>query len=119
MRFRALLETVSNRIKLSDLPYRLGVERIDWLLDSYDGSPLIRWSRDGVSLIPDLAWQQLIGDLTVRCRQDFVEVQSYARTENVQDFSSEELKKVRSVVHGYADDSPGSFYRSNKSLQAV
>lgn len=51
--FRILLETSPERIKLSDLPQRLGVGKTDWLFNCFEG-PLY-YSGDEKCLIP---WQE-------------------------------------------------------------
>ncbi|KAF2767894.1 hypothetical protein EJ03DRAFT_139189 [Teratosphaeria nubilosa] len=48
--FRELVATCPERVRLSDLPRRLGTLRTDWLLDCYDG-PLYL-SRDRQSVLP-------------------------------------------------------------------
>ena len=48
--FRHLLENSPSRVRLSDLPSRLGIVDIDWLLNSNNFD--LFWDRDSQALLP-------------------------------------------------------------------
>ncbi|KAK5113146.1 hypothetical protein LTR85_010964 [Meristemomyces frigidus] len=59
-RFKALLETAPSRIRLTDLPSRLGVAATDWLFDYYDG-PLCHGANE--SLVPRPVADGILDDI--------------------------------------------------------
>jgi hypothetical protein len=93
-RFRTLLETKPSRIKKLDLPHRLGIERTDWLLDCYEDSPPIRWSRSGTSLIPEPEWINIIEDLKSRCQKSLVEIGSFSKEWDVEPFTDRDINNL-------------------------
>ena len=50
-RFNNLLESRHERIRRSDLPSLLGIEKTEWLFDCYDGA--VRLSKDKQSIVPE------------------------------------------------------------------
>ena len=98
-RFRSLLETEPSRIKRLNLPHRLEIERTDWLLDCYDGSVPIRWSRSGTSLIPEPEWINIIRDLTSRCQKSLVEIGSFSEEWDIETFSDGDIKDLTDSHH--------------------
>lgn len=94
-RFRTLLDTEPQRIRKSDLPHRLGIERLDWLFGLYDGLPQMRWSRDQGSMVPQPVWSQVIDKLQSQCKKEFVNVNSFAVDEYLEDISHEDLTHIK------------------------
>ncbi|KAK5131958.1 hypothetical protein LTR08_000470 [Meristemomyces frigidus] len=76
-RFRTLLETAPSRIKLADLPSRLGIQANQWLLTLYE-EPLY-YSYDGQSLVPQPAVDAVVSDITTRLRQAVLYVETLCR----------------------------------------
>lgn len=95
--FRALLETEPERIKKSDLPYRLDIERSDWLLACYQGSSPIRWSANGASLIPRLVWESILEHLRARCQHEFVNLDAFAEEQDVEKVFPADLEATKEL----------------------
>ena len=80
-RFRRLLELGPGRIKRSDLPARLGIERGDWLFHCYDGP--IHHSNDKRYLITEPEYSQICIDLLSSCEERFTDLSIFASKANV------------------------------------
>ena len=114
-----MLETESRRIKKSDLPYRLGIDRIDWLFACYEGMPTVRWSGDGTSLIPQLAWEGALKKLTSRCQHEFLAVDAIAKDLDLEALSSTDLNDIErseSLVSIRSGSTGDAIYLTNNEL---
>ena len=115
--FRHLLESSPSRIRLSDLPSRLQVIEIDWLLnsDTFD----LFWNRDSQALLPRPVThesQQNIAALLEQqvCQSTKLETQFDVSSESLSrllEFGTKELGQVQSFED---DESADLYYYSSK-----
>ncbi|KAK3700375.1 hypothetical protein LTR37_015986 [Vermiconidia calcicola] len=103
-RFRRLLETEPKRIKRSDLPSRLGIERLDWLFDCYDGT--IHYSKDKQTLLPEPELETIGDDLRDGAQRHFVDLSSFVTQADISiDSLDAHLAGLRRFSHGTASPS--------------
>lgn len=84
-----LLELEPSRIKLRDLPIRLGIERTEWLFDCYE-DPLC-YSRDRQSLVALSEFENVLATLHSQAEERFVNLLEYVKGKDV-DISSLRLE---------------------------
>lgn len=87
--FRALLETGPGRVRKTELPSRLDLEKADWLLDCYDGQ--IYYSKDLQSLFSTKEAQDIAGRISDQAREDFVDVAGFLSEQDISNQSCEQL----------------------------
>lgn len=101
-RFQALFRTEVNRIRLRDLPSRLGVKDTRWILDCYDGE--VYFSSDKTSLVSFQEFETICNDLVKRSQGAFVDLCSFTRERDVSYESLEDRARTASLL-SYSDPS--------------
>ncbi|KAF2482160.1 hypothetical protein BDY17DRAFT_300405 [Neohortaea acidophila] len=101
-RFQALFRTEVNRIRLRDLPSRLGVKDTRWILDCYDGE--VYFSSDKTSLVSFQEFETICNDLVKRSQGAFVDLYSFTRERDVSYESLEDRVRTGSL-RSYSDPS--------------
>ncbi|KAK3619570.1 hypothetical protein LTR56_023950 [Elasticomyces elasticus] len=80
--FRILLETAPARIRLADLPSRLGVSgKIDWLLDSSDLP--VYYGREGQTLVPQPEIDRLREDVLHQSMNNVLDATTHSVSTNI------------------------------------
>ncbi|KAK5679491.1 hypothetical protein LTS10_008309 [Elasticomyces elasticus] len=80
--FRTLLETSPSRIRLADLPSRLGFGgKIDWLLSSYDGA--LYYGRDGQTLVPQPEIDRIREDVLHQSKSIVLDATTHSVSANI------------------------------------
>ncbi|KAK5164387.1 uncharacterized protein LTR77_010083 [Saxophila tyrrhenica] len=77
--FRSLLESENQRIKLSDLPGRLGVKDYTWLLDD----ELVHYSKNRSSIVPQSEIKKITEDLRERVKTEFVLLERFSSSATI------------------------------------
>ncbi|KAK3695925.1 hypothetical protein LTR37_018280 [Vermiconidia calcicola] len=113
-RFRKLLETEPKRIKRSDLPSRLGIERFNWLFDCYDGT--IHYSKDKQTLVPEPELETIGEDLRDRAERQFVDLPSFATKA---DISIDSLDAHLAVLRRFSQGSASPSYVASEQCASA
>ncbi|KAI7479722.1 hypothetical protein KC357_g4119 [Hortaea werneckii] len=115
--FRHLLENSPSRIRVSDLPFRLGVIDVEWLLNS--NTIDLFWDRDSQALLPIPVTQEIQQSIAAFLEQ---QVCRSTKLQNEFDILSDSLScllesvaKESGQVHSSEDDESGEpYYYSSK-----
>ncbi|KAK5733597.1 hypothetical protein LTR17_009587 [Elasticomyces elasticus] len=80
--FRTLLQTSPSRIRLADLPSRLGFgDKIDWLFSSYDGA--LYYGREGKTLVPQPEIDRIREDVLHQSKNTVLDATTYSTSVNI------------------------------------
>ncbi|KAK0990259.1 hypothetical protein LTR91_008922 [Friedmanniomyces endolithicus] len=118
---RTLLETSPSRIRLSDLPSRLGINgKINWLLACYDAP--VYYSRAGQSLLSYPEVDRIREDLLDRSKDAVIDATSYATGLDMSDATLRDLisQDRYSSIHWWQDaQHPAKLYLYSDNLASA
>ena len=80
-RFKHLLETFPHRIRKGELPAKLGVASVDWILEQYHD--LLLLEQDGLTIIPKTEQEKIVQRLKSSADQGYVNVADFASSERL------------------------------------
>ncbi|KAK0846598.1 hypothetical protein LTS02_014840 [Friedmanniomyces endolithicus] len=118
---RTLLETSPSRIRLSDLPSRLGINgKIDWLLACYDAP--VYYSRAGQSLLSYPEVDRILEDLLDQSNDNVIDATSFATGLDISDVTLRDLlsQDRYGSIHWWQDvESPAKQYLYREDLASA
>ncbi|KAK0920246.1 hypothetical protein LTR91_011379 [Friedmanniomyces endolithicus] len=118
---RTILETSPSRVRLSDLPLRLGINaKIDWLLAGYDGSAY--YSRAGQSLLSYREVDRILEDLLDRSKYAVIDATSYSTGVDVSNVTLRDLlsQDRYGSIHWWQDtEDPAKQYLYHEDLASA
>ncbi|KAK1814464.1 hypothetical protein LTR12_011104 [Friedmanniomyces endolithicus] len=118
---RTLLETSPSRIRLSDLPSRLGINgKIDWLLACYDAP--VYYSRASQSLLSYPEVDRILEDLLDRSKDAVIDATLYATDLDMSDATLRDLMSQDrySSIHWWQDaQHPAKLYLYSDNLASA
>ncbi|TKA66820.1 hypothetical protein B0A55_08267, partial [Friedmanniomyces simplex] len=105
--FRGLLETSASRIRLVDLPARLGISgKIEWLLACYEEP--VYYGREGQALLPEPEVDRIAKDILDRLKDAVIDATFHASGKDISDRTLRDLLSQNryNSVHWWQD--PGN-----------
>lgn len=87
--FRALLETSTSRVKIADLPSRLDIADVDWLLSGH--STGLCTSRDELSILPKQTADKFLQEVFNQLENAAIEAQKLQHSHDINDGSLQKI----------------------------